>query len=129
MCLNYILPSSCFIRGSAWNSNGNQAGLLGGDSAIRRGSPRTDVILVLYRSVGMPKLETIHVSNPSASQLLHLNSISGDSPVFHASFFKSKVGKVLMRLSLEELNINCLLTPYKVLLMARLLWLHLHNYP
>lgn len=39
----------------------------------------------------MPKLETIHIYNPSTTQTLHLNSISGDSPVFHASFFMSKV--------------------------------------
>ena len=41
----------------------------------------------------MPRLETVHLSNPSPSQTIHLNSISGDSPVFHASFFKSKVVK------------------------------------
>lgn len=51
------------------------------------------VIHCVCRSVGMPKLETIHISNPSVSQPLHLNSISGDSPVFHASFFRSKVSQ------------------------------------
>ena len=39
----------------------------------------------------MPKQETVQVFNPSPSHQLHLNSISGDSPVFHASFFRSKV--------------------------------------
>lgn len=39
----------------------------------------------------MPRMESIRVHNPSQSQSLHLNSISGDSPVFHAAFFKSKV--------------------------------------
>ena len=41
----------------------------------------------------MPRLEKVQLSNPSSSQIIHLNSISGDSPVFHASFFKSKVVK------------------------------------
>ena len=46
------------------------------------------------RSVGMPRLERVELSNPpSSSHVIHLNSISGDSPVFHASFFKSKVVK------------------------------------
>ena len=48
-------------------------------------------VCVLHRSIGMPRLESIRVYNPSPAQSLHLNSISGDSPVFHASFFKSKV--------------------------------------
>lgn len=41
----------------------------------------------------MPRLEKVELSNPSSSHVIHLNSISGDSPVFHASFFKSKVVK------------------------------------
>ena len=41
----------------------------------------------------MPRLETVQLTNPSPSQTVQLNSISGDSPVFHASFFKSKVVK------------------------------------
>ena len=41
----------------------------------------------------MPRLETVHLRNPGTSQTIHLNSISGDSPVFHASFFKSKTVK------------------------------------
>ena len=41
----------------------------------------------------MPKMDSILVHNPSSSQSLHLNSISGDSPVFHAAFFKSKVSE------------------------------------
>lgn len=42
----------------------------------------------------MPRLEKVELSNPpSSSHIIHLNSISGDSPVFHASFFKSKVVK------------------------------------
>ena len=49
---------------------------------------------ILYcRSVGMPRLEMVQLTNPSSSHVIHLNSISGDSPVFHASFFKSKVVK------------------------------------
>ena len=44
-----------------------------------------------YRSVGMPQLITVKVTNPSQTQNLHLNSISGESLVFHPSFFKSKV--------------------------------------
>jgi hypothetical protein len=45
------------------------------------------------QSVGMPQLITVKVVNPSRTQNLHLNSISGESHVFHPSFFKSKVVK------------------------------------
>jgi hypothetical protein len=45
------------------------------------------------QSVGMPQLFTVKVINPSRTQNLHLNSISGESHVFHPSFFKSKVVK------------------------------------
>lgn len=56
----------------------------------------------------MPKLETVHIHNPSHSQPLHLNSISGDSPVFHASFFKSKV----------EISFPCVLSSFSYVRMC-----------
>ena len=39
----------------------------------------------------MPRLQTVRITNPSKTQTLQLTSISGDSPDFHPSFFKSKV--------------------------------------
>ena len=50
-------------------------------------------ITTTCRSVGMPRLEIVQLRNPSTVQTIQLNSISGDSPVFHASFFKSKTVK------------------------------------
>ena len=47
--------------------------------------------LIFYRNVGMPRLQTVRITNPSKTQTLQLTSISGDSPDFHPSFFKSKV--------------------------------------
>ena len=46
---------------------------------------------VTCRHVGMPKLAVVKVVNPSQTQTLQLTAISGDSPDFHPSFFKSKV--------------------------------------
>jgi len=45
------------------------------------------------QNVGMPRLQRVRITNPSQTQTLHLTSISGDSPDFHPSFFKSKVVK------------------------------------
>ena len=42
----------------------------------------------------MPELKVVKIANPSNTQPLQLTSISGDSPDFHPSFFKSKVGVV-----------------------------------
>ncbi|XP_020618589.1 uncharacterized protein LOC110056449 [Orbicella faveolata] len=43
------------------------------------------------QSVGMPSIRTVSVINPHTEQNLQLQSISGSTAHFHASFFQSKV--------------------------------------
>ena len=44
-----------------------------------------------FRSVGMPSIRTVSIINPHSEQALQLQSISGSTVHFHASFFQSKV--------------------------------------
>ena len=43
------------------------------------------------RSVGMPSIRTVAIINPHTEQTLQLQSLSGSTVHFHASFFQSKV--------------------------------------
>uniref|UniRef100_A0A8C4QRV2 Transmembrane protein 131 n=1 Tax=Eptatretus burgeri TaxID=7764 RepID=A0A8C4QRV2_EPTBU len=43
------------------------------------------------REVGMPKLESVHLHNPSADETVTLLSISATTSHFHASFFQNRV--------------------------------------
>ncbi|XP_032238964.2 transmembrane protein 131 isoform X2 [Nematostella vectensis] len=45
----------------------------------------------LEQPVGMPIVQTVTISNPHPEQSLQLNSISGSTGHFHASFFRTKV--------------------------------------
>ena len=54
-----------------------------------------DNISLIFRYVGMPSIRTVSVINPHTEQNLQLQSISGSTAHFHASFFLSKVSYLL----------------------------------
>jgi hypothetical protein len=45
----------------------------------------------ISRPVGMPRIKTVAILNPNTEQSLQLQSISGSTVHFHASFFQAKV--------------------------------------
>ena len=54
----------------------------------------TSDLIFHFRSVGMPSIRTVSVLNPHTEQNLQLQSISGSTVHFHASFFQSKVSSL-----------------------------------
>ncbi|KAK2556050.1 Transmembrane protein 131 [Acropora cervicornis] len=53
------------------------------------------------KSVGMPSIRTVSIINPHSEQALQLQSISGSTVHFHASFFQSKVVQPLGNTTFE----------------------------
>ncbi|XP_031551127.1 transmembrane protein 131-like, partial [Actinia tenebrosa] len=53
------------------------------------------------QSVGMPRIKTVTIINPNTEQSLHLQSISGSTVHFHASFFQAKIVQPLGNTTFE----------------------------
>ena len=62
---------------------------------MKMSSKQRKIKLFHFRSVGMPSIRTVTVVNPHTEQNLQLQSISGSTAHFHASFFQTKVSVLI----------------------------------
>ena len=58
-----------------------------------------NLFFLIFRPVGMPRMEKVIVQNNDPKNNLHLSYISGSTVHFHCSFFQDKVSNFLFPIS------------------------------